>query len=237
MDIEVERLKNTVFGDGLGFISKIICPNHTKYTATIMGDGVYYKAVVYKEGEMGGENLIIKMLESIKLNGDVEKTYVDSFELNLDDERYYSSDMEGVSIICPEKWNPSEGMAFTNHESILSIMISDNIGTVTVKCYPKEMYDFEDYDDFIVSMIDETYNRGIINEINKELINITRSADTGRMIVFYKTQLVVAHFLAEYEDAYYCIESVCVTGNKDLFEELITISDSFKAAGDEIPFS
>ncbi len=229
-DCSIERIKENVnFGDGTGFISKISLDYSDKYTANIAGNDVYYKVIIYSDGiSDDDEEIMINILESINLHGEKEKELADNFELNVTGGRYYSADKQGASVLCPDGWSPSESNVLSNTESILSLVSDDNMGTISVNCYPKSVYDFEDIDDFIVTNVFNTYQRGILEELDLDLVTRTFSDNTGRILYIYDTGLIFLHFFMEFEDAYYCIECM-YAGDEENFYTMFRIAESFTA--------
>ncbi|MBN2879911.1 MAG: hypothetical protein JXN65_09810 [Clostridia bacterium] len=239
VDCKITRIKEDVsFGDGVGFISKIeVSFDKTKYAATIIGPEAYYKATIYSEGTFSNdEDLIISILESIQLDAEIEKMYADDFEVKFANNRYYSSRKDGASIGCPDGWTYSESTLLSSSDSIMSIVTDDNYGSITVNCYPKNLYAFEDMNDFIVSMLEKTYKRGLIEEINLDDIYRDFSEESGRIFFVYTTKIGFVHFFMEYEDAYYCVEALYSGSNEDQYMELLTVSDSFSASEKEYLF-
>lgn len=226
-------MQNLYFGDAIGHLSKIEIGTDEKYTATLYAGDTYYKIILYSQGDFAADELALRIMTSINVNGKKAIKKAQQFNLLLDENIYSSHKLDEASVLCPEKWSPAESMYFSLENSILSMMNETMEATATVRYYPKsELPDIQSYDEFSEYMTNDLINRGFISADDIE--NISTFETEKRSYVLYPSDIIFIHYNIEYDEAFYCIELIYTGIDTEVVAQLIDIGQSFTGIGKEV---
>ncbi|MEX1376484.1 MAG: hypothetical protein AB1Z23_03310 [Eubacteriales bacterium] len=234
-DIEYRNLVSQMtFADGTGHISKTTYHDTEKYTATLLVGEIYYRIIIQAKGSYSSDDMALKILTSIQMNGSKASAKAKSFKSSLAGITYHSKKLEGASILCPADWLPAESMHFSLSNSILSMMTADKYATATVRYYSKaSLPDVKTYDDFVHYMLLDLLNRSLIEPTETDRIQTFVEADK-RSFCMPPTDNIIIRYYLEYTDGYYCIEMMYKGTDANVVAQMLDMGESFVGVGEEI---
>ncbi|MBN2879985.1 MAG: hypothetical protein JXN65_10215 [Clostridia bacterium] len=196
-----------------------------------VGDS-YYQIVFRAFGEKSSHDIALHMLYSVQLNRAASNELSGSFSLDLSGGVYTNQSYPVVSMPCPDGWQPAESLRFTMPESILSMSTSDGLGTITVRCYSKEMIEAMSsifiYDE---RMQLDLISRGLIKERDIPSIQTIENEDE-RPFTVYPSDIIIIHFDLEDDYGYYCVEMMYTGDDPRVYSQMLTIGQGIEMFGE-----
>jgi len=233
-NVQVDFIHNDYqFGESAtGHITYVYYKGLNRYTAYIRGEGVYYLVGVDFSAEVD-ESILLDMVRSVQIDNEAEKIEVDAFEARIENDRYYSADMENVSVHLPYGWIPTESSCLLYQNCILSIAGEIKGNQLTVRIVDKSTLGVINIDELYEVLYDEMILRGYCDGVEDEYVQVDKRTEAGikTTIQLYDSDLIRMDCIMQDDDYYYILEGVVTNNHYDIVMQMIDIILSFDAEG------
>ena len=172
-DYEFERIKDVkVSHQAKGFYSHYAFTysgdDYDRYIFFIGSTGVYYGITFLCDQEAFSQDEILEIFDSLEINSEKEADWVDRFSLQVENGWYNSDVLDGAKVKLTDTVTCTESMRIPFVNAILGVTLNTNAGSLHILAYPKQIYTYENYNDFINGMITNIIDRGFFESDNPD---------------------------------------------------------------------
>ncbi len=209
--------------------------NYDLYAFFIGSNGVYYSIQFLGPQDFVDSTAIVSCFDTLQIDTEKEADWVNNFKVKSDNKYYYSSCLDGAKVKIDPSYSYTENSRLIVPNAILGVTLNSNAGLLTVRDYPKNIYHFSSYENFIQNMVTDVINRGLFVSENPDADILQDLTDDGHLIFYYPSEhkIIILHFFYEYEDAYYVCELLYYGDDKEELSLLQKCAESFVAPGKE----